>query len=137
MIHVNLKCPHCGKNLMDKDFEIDNHPSVKVIIEFNGKRGILHLSSRYGSYNLDSEVEVPKGEIVRILCPYCKSDMVSSRTCYECGAPLVTFESSLGGYLRVCSRWGCKKHLIEFENLETELRAFYEKYSTFFKGGYK
>ena len=28
----------------------------------------------------------------------------------------------------------CKKHTIECENLETEMRAFYEKYSLFFKG---
>ena len=135
MIHVKLKCHHCGKNLMDKDFEIDGHPSVKVIIEHNGKKGVLHLSSRYGSYKVDSGIDVPEGEIVRVLCPHCKSDMKSSRICYECKAPMVTFESLLGGYVRLCSRWGCKKHLVEFENLETELRAFHEKYSTFFKGG--
>lgn len=135
MIHVKLKCFHCGKNLMDKGFEIDNHPSVKVIIKYKGKQGILHLSSLYGSYNIDSEIEVPKGEIARFICPHCKSNLGSSRTCYKCSAPMVTFESALGGYLRICSRKGCKKHGIEFENLETELRAFYEKYSTFFKGG--
>ena len=134
MIHVKLKCFHCGKNLMDKGFEIDNHPSIKVIIEYKEKQGILHLSSLYGSYNIDSEIEVPKGEIARFICPHCKSNLGSSRVCYECGAPMVTFESTLGGYLRICSRKGCKKHGIEFENLETELRAFYEKYSTFFKG---
>ena len=92
------------------------------------------MSARYGSYNVDSDIDVPEGEIVRFLCPHCNSEIISSRTCYECGAPLVTFESTLGGYLRVCSRWGCKKHLIEFENLETELRAFYEKYTFFPKG---
>lgn len=135
MIHVKLKCHHCGKNLMDKDFQIDNHPSVKVIIGYKGKKGTLRLSSRYGSYKMDSEVDVPNGEIVRFLCPYCKSDLGSSRACYECSAPMVTFESILGGYLRICSRMGCKKRILEFENLETELRAFYEKYSTFFKGG--
>jgi len=114
---------------MDKSVEIDNHPSVKVMIEFNGKQGTLHLSSRYGSTNVNSEVEIPKGEVVRFICPHCKSDMTSIRVCYECNAPMVTFESILGGYLRICSRSGCKKHLIEFKNLETELRAFYEKYS--------
>ena len=134
MIHVKLKCFHCGKNLMDKDFEIDDKPSVKVIIEYKGKKGVLRLSSRYGSHNTDSEIDVPDGEIVRFICPHCKSDLRSSRVCYECGAPMVTFESILGGYLRICSRKGCKKHVIEFENLETEIRAFYEKHSTFFKG---
>ena len=137
MIHLNLKCRHCGKHLMDAGFEIDDHPSIKVIMEYEGKHGILHLSSQYGSYNSNLEFDIPEGEIVRFICPHCKSDLMSSRICYECGALMVTFESVLGGYLRICSRRGCKKHIIEFENLETELGAFYEKYSTFFKGGYK
>ena len=134
MIHVKLKCFHCGRNLMDKDFKIDLHPSVKVIIEYKGKKGALHLSSRYGSHNVDSEIDIPEGEIVRFFCPYCESELKSSRACYECNAPMVTFESVLGGYLRICSRKGCMKHGIEFENLETELRAFYEKYTFFPKG---
>jgi len=134
MLHVKLKCLHCGKNLKDNDCQIDNHPSMKVMIEYKGKQGALHLSSLYGSYNVDSEMDVPVGEVARFFCPHCRSDLKSSRTCYECNAPMITFESVLGGYLRICSRRGCKKHILEFENLETELRAFYEKYSTFFKG---
>jgi transposase-like protein len=134
MIHVNLKCHHCGKNLMDQDFKIDGHPSVKVHIEYKGKWYELRLSSRYGSYGIKTDAPVQSGEIVKFGCPHCNADIMSSRLCYECKAPMVTFESELGGYLRICSRKGCKKHVIEFENLETEMRAFYEKYSTYFKG---
>jgi len=129
MIHLKLKCHHCGESLMDEDFEIDEHPSIKVFIKHNGTTGFVHLSSLYGSYNKYSEIEVLEGEIVQILCPHCETSMESSRKCYECEAPMVTFESILGGYIRICSRWGCKKHLAEFENLETELRAFHEKYT--------
>ncbi len=129
MIHLKLKCIHCGESLMDPDFEIDDHPSVKILVASNGDTGVLHLSSRYGSDTKDSEIDIPDGDIVRIFCPNCKADFKSSRLCYECKAPMVTFESILGGYIRVCSRWGCKKHLVEFENLETELRAFHEKYT--------
>ncbi|MBU4592421.1 MAG: hypothetical protein KKH41_07540 [Candidatus Thermoplasmatota archaeon] len=114
---------------MDPDFEIDDHPSVRIIVASNGEKGILRLSSLYGSHKKDSELDVQEGEIVRIFCPHCNVDMKSSRFCYECKAPMITFESLLGGYIRVCSRWGCKKQLAEFENLETELRAFHAKYS--------
>jgi len=137
MIHVDLKCIHCGENLMDNSFQIDNHPSVKVMIEYKGEKGTLRMNSLYGSSDVDTEIDIPVGETVRFLCPSCKSDLGSSRTCYECSAQMVTFESTLGGYLRICSRMGCKKHIIEFENLETELRAFYEKYTFFSKGGTK
>lgn len=135
MIEVKVKCIHCGKSLMDEGFEIDDHPSIKVIIEYKGKQGILRLSSLYGSYNIDSEIDVPKGEIARFFCPHCRSDMTRGRMCDECGAPMVTFECASGGYLRICSRRGCKKHLVEFEDLETEIKAFYDAYSTFFRGG--
>ena len=135
MIEVKVKCIHCGKSLMDEGFEIDNHPSIKVIIEYKGNQGILRLSSLYGSYNIDSEIDVQEGEIVRFFCPHCKSDMTISRTCHECGAPMVTFEFVSGGRLQICSRRGCKKHLVEFEDLETEIKAFYDAYSTFFRGG--
>ena len=134
MIHVKLQCHRCQKSLMDDEMQIDGHPSVKVLIEHEGKRGPLYLSSRYGSYNLHTEMDIKDGEVVRFVCPHCDAALTSSRKCYECKAPMVTFESELGGYLRICSRKGCGKHTIEFENLETELRAFYNKYSTFFKG---
>ena len=134
MIHVDLQCTHCGANLMDKDKLIDGHQSIEVLVEYKGKQGIMHLSSRYGSYKIETKIDIPDREIVRFICPHCKKDMRSSRKCYECGAPMVTFESTLGGFLRICSRRGCKKHSIEFVDLETEIRAFYEKYSTFFKG---
>ena len=129
MLHIKLNCFHCHKNLMDKGVQIDNHPSVKVIIEYKGKKGALYLSSRYGSYTIDTEIDVPKGEIARFFCPHCESEIKSTRVCYECNAPMVTFESQLGGFLRICSRRGCTKHGIEFDDLETELRAFYDKYS--------
>lgn len=137
MIHVDLQCIHCGKNLMDDDFQIGNHSSLRVTIEYQGKKGALRMSSLYGSNNVLSELYIPNGETVRFLCPSCKSDIGSSRRCYECNAQMVTFESTLGGYLRICSRKGCKKHMIEFVNFETELKAFYEKFTFFSKYGGK
>ena len=122
---------------MDADFPIDDHPSVKVTIGYNEEKGVLHMSSRYGSPKVDSELEIPIGETVHFFCPFCESDLSSSRRCYDCNAQLVTFNSTLGGYLRICSRMGCTKHIVEFENLETELRAFYEKYTFFPKRGTK
>ena len=93
MIEVNVKCPHCGESLMDEEIKIDDHPSVKVNIQWRGERGRLRLSSLYGSYTIECQLST----------------------------------------VEICSRRGCKKHLIEFENLESELRAFYNKYSLFFK----
>jgi len=133
MIQVNVKCPHCGKGLMDEEIKIDDLPSVKLNVQLGKKRGGLRLSSLYGSYNIDSEFSVPQGEVVRFFCPHCNTDLTGSRRCEECSAPMIPMKFTQGGTVQICSRRGCKKHLIEFEELDTELKAFYDKYSLFFK----
>ena len=133
MIQVNVKCPHCGKSLMDEEVKIDDHPSVKLNIQWSGKRARLCLSSLYGSYKVDSELPVPEGEVVKFFCPHCNVNLAGSRSCEKCNAPMVPLRFTEGGTVQICSRRGCKKHLIEFEELETALRAFYDKYSPFFK----
>jgi hypothetical protein len=134
MIQVNVKCPYCEESLMDEEHEIDNYPSIKVTIEFKGRYGWLRLSSLYGSYNAESEFPIPHCEIVRFFCPKCNANLEGMRKCEECGAPMIAMDFVNGGVVQICSRKGCKKHLIEFEDLETEIRAFYDTYSTFFKG---
>lgn len=129
MIQVHVKCPHCNKSLMDDEVKIDSHPSVKVNIRWAGERGRLCLSSLYGSYNVHSKLPVPRGEVAEFLCPHCGKGLTGHRTCEQCKAPMVSMKFVEGGSVQICSRRGCKKHLIEFENVESELRAFYDKYS--------
>ena len=132
MLPLKLRCPYCHKSLIDKKFTIDDNPTVKASIEFKGKRGTVHLSSIYGNYGVESTLDVPNGESVRFLCPHCEADLSDTIPCGKCGAPLVKMSSMQGGVIKICSRRGCKKHHLEFEDLETELRAFYAEYSLFF-----
>ena len=133
MIQVNVKCPHCGESLMDEERKIDDHPSVKLNIQRGEERGTLRLSSLYGSYNIDSDLSLPQGEVVKFFCPHCESELTGSRNCEKCNAPMIPMKFAQGGTVQICSRRGCRKHLIEFEELDTELKAFYDKYSLFFK----
>ena len=134
MIELDVKCPYCGKSLMDEEHKIDNHPGVSFVIESEKGRGWLRLSSLYGSYNKESELSVAEGEIMHLFCPYCDSNLRVTRDCERCGAPMVAMKITGGAMIEICSRWGCKKHLIEFENLESELSAFYNTYSYAFRG---
>ncbi|MBI4669020.1 MAG: hypothetical protein HY747_07515 [Elusimicrobia bacterium] len=133
MIQVDLKCPHCGHSLMDEQNRIDDHPSVRVTAKFGNKKGDLRLSSLYGSYKIDISVPCPKGKVAQLFCPHCRLELKTTRICEICRAPMAAFGFKEGGTIQVCSRRGCKKHLIEFEDPEAELRLFYNKYSTFFK----
>jgi len=134
VIQVKVKCPHCGKSLMEEKTKIDEHPSVRVIIEHKKKKGELLLSSLYGSYNIQSQLDVPKGEVVDFFCPHCNTNLKTGRVCGDCQAPMVGMNFFQGGRVLICSRKGCKKHLIEFEDLDKELLAFYNAYPLFFRG---
>jgi len=128
MVTVNVKCPHCGKSLMDKKKIIDGKPSIAVKLTYAGKRAMLYLSSVYGSYKVETEVDVPKSKIAGFRCPHCDGDLKSTRKCDICHAQMVAFDLKEGGQVQICSRRGCKKHIVEFENPKTELEAFYKSY---------
>ena len=131
MIQVNVECPRCRTSLMDTEHKIDDHDSISVIIELQKKRGWLRLSSLYGSYTIESEYDIPPDTVARFICPHCQSELKSTRTCEACGSPMVAMHFKDGGHVQICSRRGCRHHLVEFRELETELRAFYDRYSNY------
>ncbi|MBI4349087.1 MAG: hypothetical protein HY553_19775 [Elusimicrobia bacterium] len=134
MIRVRVKCGRCGKSLMDEGTEIDSRPSILVLAKAGSKSGALRLSSAYGSYRIRPEVDLKKGVVARFFCPHCKKEMAGSRRCDKCEAPMIPLALQEGGVVQICARRGCKKHCLEFEDPEAELRAFYGAYSTFYKG---
>lgn len=129
-LKVRVKCPYCRQSLMDDEKTIDGLPSVKVFIQFHDKKGFLYLSSIYGSYNISSEVPIPVGEIVLFFCPHCRSSLLTKDLCEKCNVPMAAFELQQGGKVQICSKRGCKKHMIEFSNLSQEISTFYDEYST-------
>lgn len=130
-LKVHVKCPFCRQSLMSEDVTIDGYPSVKVLIQFGNKRGVLHLSSIYGSYNIDSETHVPIDEIVLFFCPFCHSSLLTKNLCAQCSAPMALFELRKGGKVEICSRRGCKEHFIEFSNLTQKISELYNIYEVF------
>ncbi len=128
MINLSLKCPHCRKSLMDKSKKLGGHPSVAVKLTYAGKNSPLYLSSVYGSYEVETDINVPIGKIAGFRCPHCKADLKSLRKCDICGAQMVAFDLKEGGQVQICSRRGCKKHILEFENPDKEIEAFYSSY---------
>ena len=134
MIRVRVKCGRCGKSLMDEETQIDSHPSIFVTAKVGAKSGKLHLSSVYGSYQIRPAVDMKKGAIARFFCPHCRKEMMGSRRCEKCDARMIPLPLLEGGLVQICSRRGCKKHCLEFEDPEAELRAFYGAYSNYYKG---
>jgi hypothetical protein len=134
MIQLNVKCPHCKHSLLDETYKIDRYPSARLLFECKGKKDELYLSSLYGSHISKIPSFVSEGDALTLFCPWCTVSLMSTRICEKCNAEMVLMEIEDGGNIQICSRKGCKKHLLEFEDLQTELKAFYNVYSTFFKG---
>ena len=135
MLQFQVNCPYCHKSLMDDEHRIKDSPSVtllgKMPPEQGSAEGLIRLSAFYGDFSVDSAVAIPKDTIVAFHCPYCRHHLTSTRICDICSAPMVALEFKRGGRVQFCSRRGCKKHLIEFEDPEAELLAFYREYSPY------
>ena len=128
-VSLAVKCPKCGKALMDESHLINNRKAIMLnITTTDGKKGKILLSSIYGDYNYTSENAIPEGDIVKFECPHCNADLARPLECEVCNAPIVSFTCSIGGKVSICSRNGCKNHYVVFVNLDTAVRKFYSVY---------
>lgn len=128
MHQINLHCPKCDKSLMDAYKQIDGHPSIRLNIEINGEKGLIRLSSLYGSYNYLCSISTPEGEVATFSCPSCGVDLATEYACNECQAPLVEFKVSKGGKAVICSRGGCNNHNVGYKDLASTLNQFYKQH---------
>jgi len=128
LISLKVKCPHCHKSLMDYTHFLHDKPSIKLHIEIMGQHGAINLASCYGCYDKVCNVELVDNEIARFSCPFCKKELPSPTKCEDCGAPLVGFVLEKGGKVHICSRVGCKKHYVTFEDIYDTLTQFYNEY---------
>ena len=110
---VDVCCPHCNHSLMDETFTIDGYPSIRVTISSDHKQGWLRLSSLYGSYSVSTEFKIPSGAVVNFICPHCGVEFPSTSDCAMCAAPMVPMLVDGGGIVQVCSRRGCKNHMLD------------------------
>ena len=127
-VALNLKCPFCNEFLMDKKNLVDNEASIRLNIEVGNNKGVIYLSSVYGSYNYKCDSDIPDGEIAKFSCPQCNKNLNSKTECLTCGAEMVTFYLDMGGKVAICSRSGCKNHHVEFEDLSQAMRKLYQEY---------
>jgi NADH:ubiquinone oxidoreductase subunit E len=114
---VEVSCPRCNHSLMDKNRYIDGYPSIRATVSFNSKHGWIRLSCLYGSFSVEREYEVPTDSVVNFFCPHCHAELRSSSICMDCGAPMVPLLVRGGGMVQICSRRGCKGHMLDLTGI--------------------
>ncbi len=110
---VEVSCSRCNHNLMDGTFLVDDHPAIRVTMSFGHRHGWLSLSSLYGSYTVESEHEIPADTVVDFFCPHCNGELLGASKCADCDAPMVPMIIRGGGIVQICSRRGCKGHMLD------------------------
>jgi NADH:ubiquinone oxidoreductase subunit E len=112
---MELNCPRCLHSLMDRERLVDGLPSVRFTVSFGQQHGWLRLSCLYGSYAVEAGGEVPADTIVNFFCPHCHGELIGAWNCTSCGAPMVPLMVLGGGIVQICSRRGCRSHMLDLE----------------------
>jgi NADH-quinone oxidoreductase subunit E len=112
---LNVSCSRCNHSLMDPDHLIDGSPSVRVTVSSERKHGWVRLSAVYGCYAVESEHGIRTDTIVDFFCPHCHADLKSASRCPLCRAPMVSMIVRGGGIVQICSRRGCKGHMLDLK----------------------
>jgi len=110
---IDVSCSRCNHSLMDPRHPIDGHPSIRITTSFGNKHGWTAISSLWGSYKVGSEYVIPPDIIVNIFCPHCHAELLGGGKCSECDAPMVPMIVRGGGVVQICSRRGCKGHMLD------------------------
>ena len=110
---IDVNCPRCNHSLMDNSVTIDGRSSIRLTVSFNSKHGWLRLSSLYGSYNVSAEHNILMRTVMSLFCPHCHAELTGSPECPMCAAPTAAMIIRGGGVVRICSRRGCKNHMLE------------------------
>ena len=113
---LEAACPFCNHSLMDRDTQIDGHPSIKITVSSEHKHGWLRLSCLYGSHNISSEHKIVHNVVLECFCPHCHTELSGTVGCPECGTPMIIMLVCGGGMLQLCPRRGCKGHMLEVNN---------------------
>jgi NADH-quinone oxidoreductase subunit E len=114
---VEVSCARCNHSLTDPNNLLDGVPSIRVTVSFAQTHGWLLLSSLYGSYNIQSEHEIPIDTTVDFFCPHCHAELAGGTACAECSAPMVPMIVRGGGILQICSRRGCRAHRLDLDGM--------------------
>jgi len=114
---VEVSCPRCNHTLMDPKNIVDGHPAITVTASFERKHGRVSLSCLYGSYNVSFEYVIPPNVVLNLFCPHCHTDLSGGTQCSECSAPMVPMIVRGGGMVQICSRNGCKNHMLDLSGI--------------------
>jgi hypothetical protein len=120
-------CPN-GHLLMAPDRPIGGYPSILVKAKYGDSEGNLYLDPRYGSFEHESEIEIPEGTVAGFFCPECGETLREKDViCNSCSAPMFVMHLPHGGRIEGCTRCGCFSHRLEVVDMDEQLLRLFEE----------
>ena len=104
---LEATCPNCDDLLTEGD-------KVRLVgcRRATGMEGEVRLSAVFGDPAVDSDFEIPQGDVVEFRCPTCDQVLSLNVPCRLCGAPMASLNVRGGGVLDFCTRRGCRAHAL-------------------------
>ncbi len=120
LVALDVSCPFCHQSLMDEEVKIYGFPSVRLNIRSEeNDEGMVHLCATYECFEHQKDIPVKQGEVVNFCCPHCHSELLTREICKICDAPMVELDLAPGGFVRICSRFGCFNHFLSLSETES------------------
>jgi NADH:ubiquinone oxidoreductase subunit E len=114
---IEARCPRCNHGLSDRQHPLLGYPSISLLASEGPVQGWLRLSGLYGAYAAQAENGVREGVVVRMFCPHCCGELHGGSLCADCEAPFVPLLVQGGAILQLCSRLGCRGHLLDLSGM--------------------
>jgi len=119
---LDIQHAYCTKgcDLMTDNVKIHDMKAIAVKIKYQDKEGLIYLDPEFGSYDHESEIEVPDGAIVQFYCPHCGVSLqAKDETCRTCSAPVFHLELPGEAGITGCLRKGCFEHKLKIRSFDS------------------
>jgi two-component system NtrC family sensor kinase len=107
---TQIKKAQCPKrhSLINAEVRIDNKPSIRVRVRFEGNEGFIYRDPMYGMARHQFGIAPEPGMHVEVMCPECASSLnVHGSPCPECGSATFQFEVPGKGFVEGCTNRNC------------------------------
>ena len=113
---IEVSCPRCRESFKDEMFMLDGYPCLKINAVTDRRLSWVRLSCLYGSTSVATEFEMSEGTIADFVCPHCNARIRGVSDCSHCEAPMIRLPVAGGATIEICSRRGCKHHLLDLSS---------------------
>ncbi len=118
---IDIQHAQCnnGCNLITDEKMINGMKAIKVHAKYKDQDGIIYLDPEFGSYDHETELNIPEGSVVEFFCPECGTSLVDEDDlCKTCSSPMLSLSIPKEGVVAACTKKGCFDHALRIDSFD-------------------